>query len=125
MHTAPLFEPGEWCQIAIAERDAGALIGDIGLCVAADGAQAEIGFTVCAPSQGRGLGADAVRTAIALLFERTAVARVVGITDARNGSSVRLLERVGMSRVATVDTVFHGEPCTEHVYAIARHDFAA
>jgi RimJ/RimL family protein N-acetyltransferase len=124
MNTVALLQPGEWCQIAIACRDTGSLIGDIGLCVAIDAAQAEIGFTLCAPSQGRGLGTDAVRTAIAWLFEHTPAAQVVGITDARNGPSVRLLERVGMRRVATADTVFRGEPCTEHVYAVSRHDGA-
>jgi hypothetical protein len=33
-----------------------------------------------------------------------------------------LLERVGLRRVDTVATVFRGQPCLEHVYAISRHE---
>ena len=40
--TQPLLQPGHWTQIAIADADMNALHGDIGLHVAADGAQAEI-----------------------------------------------------------------------------------
>lgn len=41
-------------------------------------------------------------------LEHTAILQVVGITDARNIPSVRLLERAGMRRVATVSSVFRG-----------------
>lgn len=46
--------------------------------------------------------------------------RVVGITDARNAASVRVLERVGMSRVEAREVVFKGEPCVEWEYSIGR-----
>jgi len=122
MATAPLFQRGQWVQIGIADARDGALIGDIGICTSADGESAEIGFTVCPQSQGRGHGTDAVGQAIRLLFECTAAARIVGVADSRNSASIRLLERVGMRRVATRHTVFNGEPCIEHTYAVSRHD---
>ncbi len=122
MRSAACFEPGTWLQLGIAERNSGALIGDIGVCVAPGGAQAEIGFTLSPKSQGRGLATEAVRAAIGLLFDHTGVARVVGVTDARNLPSVRLLERVGMHRTGTANAVFRGEACVEHSFAITRHD---
>jgi RimJ/RimL family protein N-acetyltransferase len=74
-----------------------------------------------APSaQGRGIGTEAVRCAIAMLFESGRVDVVAGITDARNAPSIRLLERVGMRLVRTQQAMFKGEACTEHVYCIAR-----
>jgi RimJ/RimL family protein N-acetyltransferase len=120
MAVIKLFEPGEWAQLAIARTEDGVLVGDLGLFVAKDGAHAEVGFTLSPAAQGRGYGAAAVAEAIRLVFEQTAVRRVVGITDARNTSSVRLLERVGMSRVEAREVVFKGETCTEWVYAKRR-----
>jgi RimJ/RimL family protein N-acetyltransferase len=115
-----IFQPGVWFQLGIADRSSGRLIGDIGICVAMDGNEAEIGFSLCADAQGRGLATEAVREAVALLFEQAGVARVVGITDARNLPSIRLLERVGMRRQQTVAALFRGEPCQEHHYAMAK-----
>lgn len=122
MSSAPLFAPGKWIQLGIADRDSNRLIGDVGVCVDPGEGKAEIGFSLRAQSQGDGLGTEAITEAIGLLFEHTAVLQVVGITDARNIPSVRLLERAGMRRVATVNSVFRGEPCVEHVYAFSRHD---
>lgn len=120
MSLAPLFQPGEWCQIGIADAQTLDLIGDIGLFLADDGRQVEIGFTLAPQAQGRGLGTAAVREAINLVFERTEVERVIGITDARNSRSIRLLERVGMHWIETNNALFRGEPCVEHTYAILR-----
>lgn len=116
------FCPDEiWFQLAIAERDSGRLIGDIGICVhAGDDGHAEIGFTLAPQAQHRGLATEAVRAAVAMLFEHRAIERVVGITDARNLASMRLLERIGMSHVQTLEAVFRGEPCTELLCELRR-----
>ena len=120
MAVAKLFEPGVWVQLAIARTDDGSLVGDLGLLVADDSEQAEVGFTVSPAAQGQGYGSAAVAEAIRMVFEQTAVRQVVAITDVRNIASVRLLERVGMTQVESRDTVFKGEPCTEWVYAKRR-----
>ena len=122
MSGASLFRPGKWVQIAIADPESHALLGDIGLFLATDLSQAEIGFTLSRNAQGRGLATAAVRQALKLIFELTAVERVVGITDARNVASIRLLERVGMVRQEERDTEFRGESCVEYVYALVRND---
>lgn len=122
MSAAPLLQPGIWSQIGIASP-AGFLIGDIGLCLSADAHEAEIGITLSRQSQGRGLGTAAAQEAINLIFEHTNVERVLGIADARNVRSIRLLQRVGMRMLESRDTVFREEPCLEHVYVVSRqHD---
>ena len=120
MSRVPLFPRGQWVQLAIADRVTDVLIGDVGICVAADLETAEIGFTLSVPAQGRGLGAEAVRSAIDLVFDHAPVAQIVAITDARNQASIRLLERIGMRRVATTQGIFRGSPCTEYRYAKLR-----
>jgi ribosomal-protein-alanine N-acetyltransferase len=120
MSEVALLRPGEWSQIGIAQPQQPDLIGDIGLHLAEDAQHAEVGFTLARPAQGRGLATAAVREALRLVFERTSVERVLGITDARNHASVAVLERVGMRRQDTRNAIFRGEPCVECVYALAR-----
>jgi len=120
MAGARLFQPGQWTQVAIVERATQALIGDIGIFIRDDALEAEIGFTLRREYQGRGLAVAAVGAAIDLVFEETHAARVLGVTDARNLPSIRLLQRVGMHMTESRETVFRGEPIVEHVYAMPR-----
>ncbi len=126
---AALFVPGEWFQLGIALTQApdgkpgepGPLIGDIGIGVdERDPSRAEIGFTLHAAWQGRGLAAEAVSAARTLAFAHGGIARLCGITDARNTGSIRLLERLGFRRERTEAAVFRGEPCEEHHYVFDR-----
>lgn len=123
MHAARLFRPGEWIQLGIADPATDALVGDLGLHLSEDGATAEIGFTLTPSAQGRGVATRAVGEALELLFSSTDVVRVVGITDARNGPSLRLLERVDFVRTETRQVEFRGERCTEEVYVLTRTAF--
>ena len=122
MASAPLFQPGSWTQIGIAEPDTQRLVGDVGLFLAQDGSCAEIGFTLARNAQGRGVATAAICEAIRLIFECSTAERVLGITDSRNLASVRLLERVGMRKVETRNVVFRDEPCVELVYQLSRGD---
>ncbi len=122
MGEAPLFTPGDWVQLGIAEPEADQLVGDIGIFLAADGLTGEVGFTLAPAAQGRGMATAAVREALQLLFGLTSVRQVRGITDSRNLASIRLLERVGFRHHESRSTVFRGEPCSEEDYVLPRHD---
>lgn len=125
MTTATLLCPGQWCQIGIAEKQTDRLIGDIGLCVSADGDEAEIGFSLDAKKQGLGLAREAIYTAIQMVFDHSGVHRIVGITDARNLPSIRLMTRIGMRKTDQHAAVFRGEPCVEYVFVLLRNDIVA
>ena len=120
MGTAELLQPDTWCQIGIADRASGTLIGDIGICVRAKENEAEIGFSLHTQHQGRGLATEAVGLAADLLFEHTSIRRIVCITDARNLAAIQLLRRLGMEHVRTENAIFRGEPCQEHAYLLSR-----
>jgi aminoglycoside 6'-N-acetyltransferase len=119
MERAPFGLPGEWLQIAIADRAGDKLIGDIGLYVTADGGEAEFGITLARAAQGRGLAEEAARTLIDGLCEHTAVRRLIAITDIRNLASARLLRRLGMTLEAEASAQFRGEPCREWHFGLA------
>ncbi len=120
MNRADPFLSGVWFQLGIADRQTNDLIGDIGVCVAQDEEHAEIGLTLDPGSQGQGLATEAICAAAELLFASTKIERIVGITDARNTPSIRLLERLGMRRVQTVAAIFRDQPCEEHWYELLR-----
>lgn len=122
MSDVDLFPRGAWVQLGIADRSTDELIGDVGICVSADGEEAEIGFTVAPRAQGSGLGTEAVREVIGLIFDRTDVSRVVAVTDARNVRAHRLVLRAGFQKIKSLNTVFREEPCIEYVWAISRAD---
>lgn len=62
----------------------------------------------------------AVREAIDLVFAHTAAGQVIGITDARNIPSIRLLERVGMTRTKSAIAVFRGQECLDYTTTLER-----
>lgn len=121
MQLAPLFTPGHWVQLGIAEPVSDTLVGDVGLYLSEDGADGEVGFTLQPSSQGRGLASFAVSAALELLFSASRVTRVLGITDERNLPSIKLLERLGFQYTESREVVFRGEPCSERVYALVRN----
>lgn len=120
MASAPLFVPGTWSQLGIADAQTGALLGDIGIHISDDGQAAEFGFSLARAAQGRGLASAAVREAVALVFAQTPVLCIHAQTDSRNLACIRLLERLGAVKLADIATEFRHEPCVEHRYELAR-----
>jgi RimJ/RimL family protein N-acetyltransferase len=113
--------PDEWFQFAIQDRATGDLIGDCGLRV--DGRSpdvAELGFTLARDRQGRGFALEAVAAVLAYAADRLGVRRVVAVTDARNGPSIALLERLGMRHMESRTVRFKGERCEEREYRLDR-----
>jgi aminoglycoside 6'-N-acetyltransferase len=122
MNDAPLFTPGEWVQLGIAESETDRLIGDIGLFLSEDGCTGRVGFTLTPSAQGRGIATSAVREALRVFFRATSALQVEGITDSRNAASIRLLERLGFRHHETRVAVFRGEACAEKTYVLPRYD---
>lgn len=87
-------EPG-WFQYGIELRETGSLIGDLGVNLAENRLQAEIGFTLAAVQQGKGYGTEAVGRMLDHLFDDRGLHKVSAECDARNPASAALLERVG------------------------------
>ncbi|WP_299684483.1 GNAT family N-acetyltransferase [uncultured Tateyamaria sp.] len=93
----PLLRPGHWTQIAVADTETDALIGDIGLRIAKDEAEGETGITLAAAHHGRGHAQRAMHLAIGLMFRTTRIARIRAWADIRNTKSVTMLHRVGFA----------------------------
>lgn len=112
---------GQWFQFALGLLPDEGLIGDVGLKLRGEEpATADIGYTLAAAHQGRGLASEAVRAVIAMCFERFGVERVVATIDARNAASLALARRLEMTEVEVVETIWRGEPCVERVFVVRR-----
>jgi RimJ/RimL family protein N-acetyltransferase len=120
MSDMQLFPLGAWIQLGIADQPTNDLVGDVGVCVSANAEEAEIGFTLAREAQGSGLGTEAVRALIDLVFNQTEVGRIVATVDDRNTRAHRLLMRTGFRKAGTRYGVFRGQPCLEHVWEISR-----
>ena len=61
-----------------------------------------------------------MQLALQAVWAHTPARRVLALTDVRNGPSVRLLQRLGLRRFATLYAVFRGQPCREHRFVVHR-----
>jgi len=123
MYRAGEFLPGHWNQYAIIEIKSGQMIGDVGICTSRDKMKAEIGITLNPRWQGLGLAKSAILIAMQRAFEGTEILEVFAVVDERNISAVRLMERAGMEKVETKQSVFEGQPCRELIFVFSRSDF--
>jgi RimJ/RimL family protein N-acetyltransferase len=89
--------PG-WFQWAVEHADSRTLIGDVGVNLADNLKQAEIGYTLAVAQQGHGYATEAVRAVLDHLFKVQGLHKVSAECDARNVRSAQLLERVGFTR---------------------------
>jgi aminoglycoside 6'-N-acetyltransferase len=118
--------PGEWFQVAVAQRATDELIGDLAFCVLVnDPRQAEIGFTIARAQQGQGYGTEAVIELSEYLFSQLGLHRIRANCDARNLASRNLLRKAGFRLEARLVEAswFKGEWATEEWYALLRREW--
>lgn len=124
--TMPLGVPGEWFQIAIEEKESGALVGDCAIHVNKDDErQAEIGYTLARRYQGQGFAREAISCLLTYAFLALDLHRIVASTDCENTASIALLERLGLRREGHFiqSTWFKGQWADEYLYAILKEEW--
>jgi len=75
----------------------GAPVGFCGLRYLDDGLEVEILYGISPPEWGRGFATEVALAVLRYGFERAGLTRVLGIADAENVASRRVLEKVGMT----------------------------
>jgi RimJ/RimL family protein N-acetyltransferase len=119
---------GEWLTFAVVWREVGKVIGEVGLkWLSQAHRQGETGFVFNPGYQGRGLATEAAESMLALGFGNLGWHRIIGSCDARNHSSVRLMERIGMRREAHFvhNQIVKGEWTDELIFAILDQEWKA
>lgn len=121
MAQTSLTREGDSITLAVVLPQLGRVIGDVLLHYRSSlHRQGEIGFVFHPDHQGQGYAAEAARAILRLGFQSMQMHRIIGQCDARNLSSARLMERLGMLREAhLIENEFvKGEWTDELVYAI-------
>jgi RimJ/RimL family protein N-acetyltransferase len=119
---------GDWLTFAVVWREAGRVIGEVGLKLRSREHQlGETGFVFNPDCQGRGLATEAAESMLSLGFEGLGWHRIIGSCDARNDRSARLMERIGMRREAHFvrNEFIKGRWADELVYAILDREWRA
>ena len=111
---------GGWCQIGIADAVSDILIGDVGVHIAKDQSEAELGITMARAAQGKSQGFEAVGLIVDWVFAQSRAAKIIAITDERNTGAQALLIRLGWPFVTTLGPDVEIVGRTEHVFEYAR-----
>lgn len=93
---------------ALIERASGRLIGDVGFGIFAPTGDIEVGYTLARDAWRRGYATEAAKACLEAGLEHLAVARIIAVVDVDNETSHRVAERIGMSRLGTIEA--HGRP---------------
>lgn len=126
MQRTSLMREGDGLVLAVELPEVAPVIGDVSLrWVSEAHGQGDIGFIFHPDYQGRGYASEAAREMLRIGFEGLGLHRIVGRCDARNASSAKLMERLGMRREAhfVENEWFKGEWGSEYVYAMLKHEW--
>ena len=107
--------------LAVTRNEDDTLLGEVILrMVDFSGRGAELGFIFHPDHHGRGYAAEAARGLLDLAFGTLDLHRVIGRCDARNETSARLMQRLGMCQEAHFRSseMVKGEWCDELVFAV-------
>lgn len=119
---------GDRIILAVERREDNALVGEVSLIWRSqEGRQGELGWIFHPDHQGKGYATEATRCMLELGFGGADLHRLFARCDARNTSSWRLMERLGMRREAHFREhgVFKGGWDEEFYYAMLRREWLA
>jgi RimJ/RimL family protein N-acetyltransferase len=118
----------DWFSAAAVERASGITVGDMAFhWVSERDRTAEVGFVFDPRHQGKGFATEASRALIDWAFTTARMHRVIGRTEARNGASARVLEKLGMRLEAhfVENEWVKDEWQSEPVYAVLDREWSA
>ena len=109
--------------VAITLLATGELVGDCTLRVhGQEPYTAEMGYSLAPAHHHHGYATEAVSALCAWALAAPTLGRVVAVVDVRNRPSIAVLERVGMRRIAVVETKLRGQPTRALWYQLSRPD---
>jgi RimJ/RimL family protein N-acetyltransferase len=101
---------GRWACVLKASDE---VIGFAGLKFLDDLHEVDLGYRLLPSHWGLGLATEAAQAILDFGFDRLGLKQIVGLADPANVASVRVLEKVGMKPVGSIE--YHGEQCVKYV----------
>ena len=88
---------------AVAERESGRVFGDAGFGIFEPTRDIELGYTLARAYWGRGYATEAAEACLTLGLALLGAPRIIALTDEENVASQRVAERLGMTRLETIE----------------------
>jgi [ribosomal protein S5]-alanine N-acetyltransferase len=93
---------------AVVERETGRVIGDAGFGILQPTGDVELGYTLARAHWGRGYATEAGGACLEAGLAHIAVPRIVAVVDEDNEASLRVPEKIGMTRIGEIEV--HARP---------------
>ena len=93
---------------AVVERDSGQIVGDAGFGIFEPPGDVELGYTLARRFWGRGYATEAARACLVAGLAHLDAPRIIAAVDAHNAASMRVAERIGMTRAE--ELIAHRRP---------------
>ena len=103
--------------LAVTERETGRLLGEAGLQHLEAGPDIELGYTLARAAWGGGYATEAARAVLRWGFAGLRLHRIVAVADPANASSLRVLDKLGMTRRGRREC--YGAVMEEHALSLA------
>ncbi len=118
-------EPRRTWGLAVVRRDTGRVIGSVGLRLNEHLQQAALGYCYHQDAWGQGFATEAALEVLRFGFEQLGLHRIHASADARNGASVRVLDKIGMRQEGRLreHVLMRGEWRDSYLYAILQHEW--
>ncbi|MYA34279.1 MAG: GNAT family N-acetyltransferase [Gemmatimonadales bacterium] len=102
------------------------VVGGIGIEIDVDYATGALGYSLAREHWGRGLTAEAARAVVDWAFRERGLAKVYAYADARNTASLRVMEKLGMTREGTLrgHRTLREERVDDVYYGLLREEWA-
>jgi [ribosomal protein S5]-alanine N-acetyltransferase len=113
---------------AIADKQSNTLIGALTFfSISGPHARAEVGYSLMSHWQGKGLGTEALSTALQYGFETLNLYRIEADVDPRNIGSVKLLEKLKFQREGFLRQRWrvNGEVCDSLLFGLLKDDYVS
>ena len=105
----------------------GKVVGGVGLRIDTEHATAALGYAIARIHWGRGLVVEAARAVIDWSFGERGLAKVYAFADARNTQSLRVMEKLGMTREGMLRShrTIRDERVDDVYYGLLREEWQA
>jgi [ribosomal protein S5]-alanine N-acetyltransferase len=100
-------------KLRVVRKSDGAMVGRAGFGLHGPTGEPEIGYALFPEFQGHGYAIEAASALRDWIFRDTKWGHFIGFADVRNGASLRILRRIGMTETHVGD--FQGMTCQFHV----------
>ena len=103
----------------------GRVVGGIGIDIDAQDERGALGYSLARKHWGRGLTVEAARAVVDWGFRERGLAKVYAYADARNAQSLRVMEKLGMTREGTLRShrTLRGERVDDVYYGLLREEW--